>query len=97
MQFMIAGAMINSWLYLAAVFIAGFMDGKDVAWKLDIAAIGVTYLSYLAAIPRLQPDNTVTFDPTPRIVTPRWQIAAQPILVWLSIAMGAGAGIALLF
>lgn len=43
------GAMLNSALYLEACFMAGLFLGNPVAWRLAIAAMGVTYLSYCAA------------------------------------------------
>lgn len=47
MQPMIVGALLNSALYLSAVFIAGMLTANGLAWKLAVAAMGVTYLSFL--------------------------------------------------
>lgn len=41
------GAMANSALYFGAVFVAGLVAHNLKAEYLDIAAIGVTYLSYM--------------------------------------------------
>jgi len=97
MNIPVTGAMVNSALYLASVFIAGMILGNTVAWTGAIAAMGVTYLSYLAAIPRLRSRDDLPWDPTPMIVTPKWQIVAQPMLTAVSIALAAAAGISLLF
>ena len=43
-----AGALINSALYLAAVFVAALMTGHRFAWQCAIIAMGVTYLSHVA-------------------------------------------------
>jgi hypothetical protein len=40
------GVMLNSALYLEACFMAGLFLSNPVAWRLAIAAMGVTYLSY---------------------------------------------------
>ena len=40
------GILINSALYLAAVFYAGMWMQNPWAWKGAIATLGVTYLSY---------------------------------------------------
>lgn len=41
------GVQINSALYLVACFVAGLVQHNPFAWRLAIAAMGVTYLSYL--------------------------------------------------
>lgn len=74
---MAAGVLINSALYLNGVFVAGLVEGNLWAWKLALAAFGVTYLSYLAQFIR------------------EGSILAVGA-VWLSIALGAAAGLALL-
>ena len=83
MNLPVIGAMINSALYLVAVFIAAFIMGKDLAWKLDVAACGITYLSYV-----MMAAGQVREKPAMMLAN---------ALVWLSIALGAAAGIALLF
>jgi hypothetical protein len=40
------GVLLNSALYLSACFVAGLVLHNPVAWRLAIAAMGVTYLSY---------------------------------------------------
>jgi hypothetical protein len=65
---------------------------------LAIAAMGVTYLSHLAAIPRLDRRYEIgTWKETVINVTPRWLCAAQGLLTIASILLGAAAGVALLF
>lgn len=49
-EFLAIGCYINSALYLAAVFIAGLTTGNPWAWKLAIAAMGVTYLCFLVQV-----------------------------------------------
>lgn len=46
----VVGAQINSALYLLCAFVAGTVTGHPVAWKLALAAMGVTYLSYIAQL-----------------------------------------------
>lgn len=41
-----AAGVLNGALYLAAVFIAGLWVRNPVAWKLAIAAMGLTFLCY---------------------------------------------------
>lgn len=48
MDYRIAGAMLNSALYLTAVFVASIVSAHPVAMVLSIVAFGVTYLSYFA-------------------------------------------------
>lgn len=50
MDFRVAGAVINSALYLFAVFVAAIVTAHPVAMKFSIAAFGVTYLSYIAQL-----------------------------------------------
>lgn len=77
---MTVGAQVNSALYLVGVFVAGLAGGNAWAWKLSLAALGVTYFGYLLHC----------------IAEPggRWQTAAVAV-VWLSIALGAVAGLSL--
>jgi hypothetical protein len=92
-----AGALLNSALYLVAVFAAGMATRNPAAWMLAIAAMGVTYLSHLAAIPRLAHRVVVRSETAVINVTPRWQVAAQTLLTLASILLAAAAGVALLF
>lgn len=55
MNHAIVGAMLNSALYLTAVFVAGLTTGNRHAALFAIAALGVTYLSYLAQLFTLWP------------------------------------------
>jgi hypothetical protein len=93
----VAGALLNSALYLVAVFAAGMATRNPAAWMLAIAAMGVTYLSHLAAIPRLAYRLVAHAETALVNVTPRWQCAAQLLLTLASILLGAAAGVALLF
>lgn len=79
----VVGALINSALYLACVFIAGIVTAHPIAWKLALVAMGVTYLQHLTTLP----------DPSGWLPTLRFRL----IMVLLSIALGLAAGIALLF
>lgn len=91
----VRGIQINSALYLAGAFVAGLVVDNPLAWKLALAAIGVTYLSYLAQMPRMQPRPEYRFDPTPEAIYPPRIVGI--VLVVASIALGAAAGIALVF
>lgn len=82
MQLMAIGGIVNSALYIAGVFLAGLATGNDVVWKAAIATAGLTYLSYLANMALLAG------------LIPEW-IARASVIV--SVALGASAGIALLF
>jgi hypothetical protein len=42
------GLFVNGALYLAGCFVAGIVAGNPWAWRLALAAAGVTYLCYLA-------------------------------------------------
>lgn len=42
----VVGLLLNSALYLSGVFIAGLVTGNPWAWKMSLAAMGVTYLCY---------------------------------------------------
>lgn len=42
------GLIVNSALYLAAVFVAGLLTQNAWAWQAAIGTMGVTYLSYAA-------------------------------------------------
>jgi len=77
------GVMVNSALYLIAVFVAGILTAHVGAWRLAIVAFGITYLSYLLgynnALYRLRSIGV-------------W----QAIAAGLSIIVGLLAGLALL-
>ena len=95
LQPIIRGIQVNSALYLTMAFVAGLVSGHPLAWKLALAAIGVTYLSYTLQMPKLVAEYPN--DPTPRVVYFRFQRAIAQFMVIWSIALGAAAGIALLF
>jgi len=78
------GALIHSALYQVGVFVAGIVTGHHLAWNLALAAMGVTYISHALGF--------VAFDTGSRRL-----MAGANAVVWLSIAFGAAAGIALLF
>ena len=76
--------MLNSALYLSAVFIASIVDNNSIAMKTAVAAFGFKYLGYLAA--------------TRMPYTSGWETWAMisNVLVAISIALGLAAGLALL-
>lgn len=78
---MAVGVLLNSALYLNGVFVAGLVESNPWAWRGALAGFGVTYLSYLLHFAG---------------GTAEWPSAAARGLVWLSIAIGALAGVALL-
>lgn len=45
-----AGLLVNSALYFSVVFVAALVGHHQVAMYADIAAIGITYLSYYAQL-----------------------------------------------
>lgn len=79
------GALLNSALYLVCVFVAALLWHADVAAKVAIVALGVTYLSHLCVV-------IYEFD---RTRANSYRIATA--FVWLSIIAGTGAGLLLLF
>lgn len=87
------GALVNSALYLTAVVAAGLLTANPFAWRCGIAAMGVTYLSYLSQAPRLRFESH--HDRTPAIYIPVPGVLRSAVLL-SSIALGALAGVALL-
>ena len=79
----VIGLMINSAIYLVAVLVLAVMFNRPLVWRFDLVAVGVTYLSYSAHVL-----SQGTGD--------RWHSVALA-LVWLSIFLGATAGLALFF
>lgn len=57
MPFIMIGCLLNSALFLTCVFVTGLVTGHVVARDLAIAAMGVTYLSYMAQLRPGQTDN----------------------------------------
>lgn len=47
-RFLATGGMLNSALYLSGCFIAGLYTANGTAWRLSLAALGATYLTYNA-------------------------------------------------
>jgi hypothetical protein len=43
---LIAGALLNSALYLTGCFVAGLVVGNPIAWKLSLVAAGLVFLAY---------------------------------------------------
>lgn len=76
------GAIINSALYLSAVFVAGISTDHPDAWKLAIVAIGMTYLSHVFGM-------FVVSNPT------KSNRVAQGLVVFASIVVGIFAALAL--
>ncbi len=89
------GAMVNSAIYLASVFTAGLVMQNHWAWRAAIVAMGVTYLSYLAQMPRLHPRADLAFDPTPAYTM--LPIVVRQGIVVVSIVLGTFAGLMLLY
>ena len=79
------GALINSALYLFACWYAAVVFGYGVTWRLAVASMGVTYVSHVL---------NLAADSDPRGRTP-WHPIPE-IATWLSIVLGAAAGITLL-
>ncbi len=75
------GVLLNSALYLAACITIGVVMHNGAAWKVGLASVGITYFSYICKC--AEPDEP-------------WTTVA-PWLVWLSIILGAAAGVVLLF
>ncbi|HEX4043254.1 MAG TPA: hypothetical protein VHY10_16270 [Xanthobacteraceae bacterium] len=79
--FMAIGVLLYGALYLCAVVLLGLIMSVWPASLLATAAMGVSYLSYIA---HSWPDSYRAE-------------AIAPLLVWLSILLGTGAGLMLLF
>lgn len=77
------GALLNSAIYLACVFFAGIVVGDPLAWKLALAAMGVTYLSHILQLPA----------PSGRHLP----MSIMFLAVIASVVLGIAAGVALLF
>lgn len=82
MNYAIVGAMLNSALYLTAVFVAGLTTGNRHATLLAILAFGLTYVSYLLFW-------------VVQLRAAAWSLHAT-VVTWLSILIGALAGLSLL-
>ncbi len=46
----VAGALINSAIYLCCVFVAGIMTANPAAWKLALVTMGAAFFSHVAQI-----------------------------------------------
>ena len=79
-----AGALLNGALYLGAVFVAGVATGHPFAWRLAIAALGVTYIAHVIQFTAAQTRNDEMGD-------------IGNMVVWVSLALGIAAGVLLLF
>jgi hypothetical protein len=79
-----AGALINSALYLVAVFVAAVMSGNRFAWQSAIATMGITYIAHVLQFTAAQTQS-------PGILT------VANVVTWLSILFGLMAGVSLLF
>lgn len=75
------GLMINSAIFLIAVLVLAVLFNRPLVWRFDLVAIGVTYLSYSCHV-LCEHDRDA------------WRSAAV-VLVYLSIGLGAIAGLAL--
>jgi succinate dehydrogenase hydrophobic anchor subunit len=83
----IIGALLNSALYLLCVFVAGIVTGHPIAWKLALIAMGVTYVSHIVGM-RVANMEYAERDQVRPLTS---------AIVWLSILLGAAAGVDLLF
>jgi hypothetical protein len=83
----IRGIQVNSALYLAGCFLAGLATQNGWAWRLALAAMGVTYLSYLI---QAQEERDIY---AAIVAGPTYAV----YVVYASIALGVLAGFALLF
>lgn len=80
-RMLLLGILLNSALYLVAVFAAGIVTHNPVAWKIAIAAMGFASLGYVTQYHQFS----------------EWYFAkAMGPLSWGSIVLGVAAGIALL-
>ena len=77
------GVLLNSACYLAVCFVAGLVTGNAWAWRLSIAAYGVTYLCYNAQM---------AVDKVGGMLW--WRVSAA--LLVLSVVLGLAAGLAFL-
>ena len=80
---MAIGVLINSALYLVGCFVLGIYLRRPLVYDLAIAASGVTYLSFTVHFVSDQAGDT--------------KQAVAVLLVYLSIVLGAGAGVGILF
>lgn len=78
----VIATLVNSALYLSAVFAAAIIDHNLIARNVCIAAIGATYLSYLIQIGGKRVGA---------------EAIAVSITIAVSLALGTAAGLALLF
>ena len=92
MNWMVLGAMLNSALYLSAVFVAGFLTDHRDASLFAVVALGVTYLSYHAQMEWAEAARLSS-----SINKINWLFYLAQSLVGVSILLCAVAGIALLF
>jgi hypothetical protein len=79
-----AGALINSALYLVAVFVAALTSGNQFALRSAIATVGITYIAHVLQFTAAQTQS-------PGMLT------AANSVTWLSILFGLMAGLSLLF
>ena len=79
---MAIGVLLNSALYLGGCLIAGLATQNGIAWRFALAALGITYFSYVC-----------------HFAASEWNELGRLaiIFVWLSVLLGACAGVALLF
>jgi hypothetical protein len=79
-----AGVLLNSALYLTAVLVAGIATNHGAAWRVAIAAMGVTFLSHLLGCA------------TCRAPQSRALWGLQNVVTMVSIVLGLLAGLLLL-
>lgn len=85
---MAIGVLLNSALYLLTVFVMGVLLGQAWIWRLDVAAIGCTYLLYICQFT----GNVNSDDRLERIMG-----AVAPWFFWLALLLAIAAGLPLLW
>lgn len=78
---LVAGAFLNSALYLTCAFVAGLMTGNPIAWRAALASMGLAFLCYVFQLMGERPF---------------WRYAAAAAVA-ASIGAGVWAGVTLLF
>ncbi len=87
MTFVYVGVLLNSALYLTGCFTAGLLVQNPFAWRLALAAAGVTYLGYVA--------QNIVEGCRFGLVTEAWNRAVKALVI-VSMVLGAAAGLVLL-
>jgi len=67
----VAGALVNSGLYLLCVFVAGIVTGHPMAYRLALASMGFAFFSHVLQIVRGNQDTAATL-----VVVLSWIVGA---------------------